>query len=119
MINKSNAVALVTLLAILLFSLTANVSESYIEVMGRRLPEACVWRSAGMECLGCGMTRGIVYLFNGEMVLAWKMHPGSFVIAILLLLELYPAYSQSKIKVKVRWLAAVMILIMGLLLRIS
>jgi hypothetical protein len=118
MINKSSVVALATLLAILLISRMANVADGYIEIMGKRLPEACVWRSAGMECLGCGMTRGIVYLFNGEMALAWKLHPGSFVIALLLLLEIYPAYSQSRIKGRTRWLAAAMILVMGLFLRI-
>ena len=34
----------------------------------------------GVECLGCGMQRAIVYLFSGQFAAAFKVYPAVFTI---------------------------------------
>lgn len=56
-----------------------------VAVAGRRLPPLCAFRLVtGRRCPGCGMTRGFLYLFRGDVVNAVRANhltPVAFVLA--------------------------------------
>ena len=50
------------------------------------LPELCtskrIW---GMDCPGCGLTRGFISISHGQFQRAWHFNPASFVVYLLII----------------------------------
>lgn len=39
---------------------------------------SCQWKQLGMDCMGCGMQRSIIYILKGEFVDAFFMYPAIY-----------------------------------------
>ena len=50
----------------------------------------------GIECLGCGLQRSIVLLFQGEFLAAFKMYPAIYTLILLGLFLIVNAYVRFK-----------------------
>lgn len=45
-------------------------------------PERCYWKvNYGIECPGCGLTRGTQHMLHGEWEVGWEYNPLSLVVA--------------------------------------
>jgi hypothetical protein len=53
---------------------------------GRPLPfDLCLWhRITGLRCLGCGMTRSICHLMQGDPAGSLALHPAGPVVVVLI-----------------------------------
>ena len=69
--------------AAIVVSLAVSMSireQTEVLIPGTRiaLPELCNFRRvAGIDCPGCGMTRGFISLGHGDLVGAWRYNPAS------------------------------------------
>jgi hypothetical protein len=57
-------------------------------------------RLLGVDCLGCGIQRAAVLLFNGEFSLAFKMYPAIytlFILAFFLIFNLFFKFKNDEI----------------------
>ena len=50
----------------------------------------------GLECLGCGMQRATVLVFQGEFTAAFKMYPAIFTIFILAFFLIFNFFVKFK-----------------------
>ncbi len=63
---------------ILAFSFDLNESSS-VTAGGWQLPSVCTFRNmTGIDCPGCGLTRGFVAISHGQIASAWNYNPASF-----------------------------------------
>ena len=62
----------------------------------------------GIDCLGCGMQRSLVYIAKGEFLEAFKMYPAIYTILLFFILVLYNFFSKRKIKPKIIYSLAVL-----------
>lgn len=56
---------------------------------GWTAPEACssrVW--FGIECPGCGLTRGFIRLAEGNVSAAWRLNPASWLLSLAVVFQL-------------------------------
>jgi hypothetical protein len=54
----------------------------------------CIFKNLGFDfCPGCGLGRGITFLFHGQFIESWQSHPMAL---IALLVLLYRSYSILK-----------------------
>ncbi len=44
---------------------------------------SCPWKRFGLECMGCGMQRSIIYLLKGEFIAAFYMYPPIYSLIIM------------------------------------
>lgn len=56
----------------------------------------------GVECLGCGMQRAIVYLFSGQFAAAFKVYPAIYTIVILLTVILVNFFVKFKFDYQIK-----------------
>jgi len=56
----------------------------------------------GIECLGCGMQRSILLIFQGEFVAAFKMYPAIYTIIILVLFIIFSLFKKFKYSYKIK-----------------
>ncbi|MCH2180980.1 MAG: DUF2752 domain-containing protein [Mariniblastus sp.] len=50
------------------------------------LPELCTSKRVfGIDCPGCGLTRGFISISHGEFQRAWHFNPASFVVYVLVI----------------------------------
>jgi len=57
----------------------------------------------GIDCLGCGLQRSTLFLFEGQFVAAFKMYPAIytlFAFAIFLILNLFVKFKHNE-KIKI------------------
>ena len=50
----------------------------------------------GVECLGCGMQRATILLFQGEFILAFKMYPAIYTLFILVFFLIFSIFKKFK-----------------------
>lgn len=60
----------------------------------------------GLPCPGCGMTRAVLLLAQGQFSQAWEIHPFVYPLAILALLAIVLRYGLGQ---KIRWMEYVLI----------
>jgi len=56
----------------------------------------------GIECLGCGMQRSLVLVFQGEFLAAFKMYPAIYTIIILVLFIIFSLFKKFKYSQKIK-----------------
>ncbi|MEJ2112541.1 MAG: DUF2752 domain-containing protein [Flavobacteriaceae bacterium] len=56
----------------------------------------------GIECLGCGMQRSFILVFQGDFVGAFKMYPAIFTIIILVLFIIFNLFKKFKYDYKIK-----------------
>ena len=39
---------------------------------------SCQWKQMGVECMGCGMQRSLIYLLKGDFIAAFYMYPAIY-----------------------------------------
>ncbi|WP_117880341.1 DUF2752 domain-containing protein [Aureibaculum luteum] len=39
---------------------------------------SCQWKQLGVECMGCGMQRSLIYLLKGDFIAAFYMYPAIY-----------------------------------------
>lgn len=57
--------------------------------------------TTGMECIGCGLQRAILAIFQGEFQKAWAIHPASFTTVVLLVYAFLHVFKNFKHGAKV------------------
>ena len=61
-------------------------SADYVSIFGYPIPEICfLKRNFGISCLGCGLTRSVVYTFHLDISHALQMHLGGIPISCIAL----------------------------------
>lgn len=50
----------------------------------------------GIECLGCGVQRSLILVFQGDFSGAYKMYPAIFTIIILVLFIIFNLFKRFK-----------------------
>ena len=56
----------------------------------------------GIECLGCGMQRSLVMVFQGDFAGAFQMYPGVFTIILLVLFVIFNLFKKFKNDYKIK-----------------
>lgn len=46
---------------------------------------SCQWKYMGVECMGCGFQRSVIYLLKGEFVNAFKTYPAIYTLIFMML----------------------------------
>ena len=68
-----------------------------LSVAGQRLPEVCsLYRTTGLPCPGCGLTRSWVSALHGDLGASWLHHPLGWLVLL---------YALAQIARHVAWLA--------------
>jgi len=66
---------------------------------------SCPWKSAGIECTGCGLQRAIIHLLKGEFVEAFIIYPAIYtLIFMMLFLGLHLKFNFVKGHILLKWL---------------
>lgn len=66
---------LVLSLLVVAASVIFDGDQQQVEVFGHTLPGLCMFRNlTGMRCPGCGLTRSFVFMGEGSVVEAFRMH---------------------------------------------
>ncbi len=66
------------IIIVLAFSFDLN-PDAHVESGGLALPSVCWFRNmTGMNCPGCGLTRGFVAIAEGNLKAAWDFNPASW-----------------------------------------
>lgn len=50
----------------------------------------------GIDCLGCGIQRATVLLFQGEFILAFKMYPAIYTLFVLVFFLIFNIFKKFK-----------------------
>ena len=45
---------------------------------------SCQWKNMGIECMGCGFQRSVIYLMKGEFLNAFKIYPAIFTLILMM-----------------------------------
>jgi hypothetical protein len=85
------------------------------------LPHLCMARAwVGVKCAGCGMTRAIIHLAEGDWHASWRSHRLGGLVALLIVLQipyrLWALYRGEHRFVELRWQAALWCVLIALLL---
>ena len=56
----------------------------------------------GIECLGCGLQRSLILVFQGDFAGAYKMYPAIFTIIILMLFIIFNLFKKFKHDYKIK-----------------
>jgi hypothetical protein len=72
---------------IIVFGIILEPSTDFVSFLGYPLPEVCyVKRFFDISCLGCGLTRSVVFAFHFEFQTSLHMHIGGIPISIFAIL---------------------------------
>lgn len=45
---------------------------------------SCQWKEMGMECMGCGLQRSVIYLLKGDLTNAFLTYPAIYTLVFML-----------------------------------
>jgi hypothetical protein len=45
---------------------------------------SCQWKNMGIECMGCGFQRSVIYLLKGQFLNAFKTYPAIFTLLLMM-----------------------------------
>ena len=63
---------------------TGGETKVYLPGMSIPLPDLCTSKRVfGVDCPGCGLTRGFISISHGQFQQAWHFNPASFVVYVL------------------------------------
>ena len=66
---------------------------------------SCQWKNLGMECMGCGFQRSVIFLLKGEFTKAFISYPAIYTLIILaLMLGLHLKFNFSAGHKILQWL---------------
>jgi len=58
---------------------------------------SCQWKEMGIECMGCGLQRSVIYLLKGDFVNAFLSYPAIYSLVLMLFfLALHLKFNFSK-----------------------
>ena len=58
---------------------------------------SCQWKEMGMECMGCGLQRSVIYLLKGDFTNAFLSYPAIYsLVFMLFFLGLHLKFNFSK-----------------------
>ena len=58
---------------------------------------SCQWKEMGMECMGCGLQRSVIYLLKGDFVNAFLSYPAIYSLVLMLfILALHLKFNFSQ-----------------------
>jgi len=75
----------------------------------------------GFECLGCGLQRSVVLLFNGEFIAAFKMYPAIYTLIPLFLIigiNFFVKFKNADKIINVLAIASVSIIIISYIIKL-
>ena len=73
---------------------------------------SCQWKELGMECMGCGLQRSVIFLLKGEFIKAFVTYPAIYsLMALGLLLGLHLKFNFASGHKILKWLFVVNVLI--------
>jgi len=76
----------------------------------------------GVDCLGCGMQRALLYVFQGDFVAAFKMYPAIFTLLILgvyILLNLKFKFKKSQLIIRSLVIINIVIILISYIIKMS
>lgn len=62
----------------------------------------------GVDCLGCGMQRSLLFIAKGEFVEAFKMYPAIYTILLFFMLVTYNFFFKKKVNSKIIYSLAIL-----------
>lgn len=65
----------------------------------------------GVDCLGCGMQRSLLFIAKGEFIEAFKMYPAIYTILLFFILVAYNFLFKKKVNSKIIYSLAILNLI--------
>jgi hypothetical protein len=65
-------------------------------------------RLFGVDCLGCGMQRSLLFIAKGEFIAAFKMYPAIYTILLFFILVAYNFFFKKKINSKIIYSLAIL-----------
>ncbi len=115
--------AIVGTILILAFALV-EVSDGRVALRGftdRPLPETCMARRLfGLRCPGCGLTRSMIHLTEGDWRASWRSHRLGGLFAALIALQipyrLMALRRRDRLVIPTRWLVLSGYLLIGALI---
>jgi len=61
--------------AVLVLAATMSATVEVVTVLDWEIPSLCLWqRTTGWDCLGCGLTRSMVFMGHGQLSSAFQAH---------------------------------------------
>ena len=82
---------------------------------------SCQWKEMGMECMGCGLQRSVIYLLKGDFEQAFLTYPAIYTLVIMfffLALHLKLNFKKGHIILKGIFMLNVVIILINYLLKI-
>lgn len=65
-----------------------NIKEYMLPCLNKKL--------IGLDCMGCGMQRSIVFVFKGEFIQAFNMYPAIYTLLLLFIVISYNFFYNFK-----------------------
>lgn len=66
---------------------------------------SCQWKEMGMECMGCGLQRSVIYLLKGDFHHAFLVYPAIYSLLLMgLFLGLHLKFNFTKGHLVLKWL---------------
>ena len=66
---------------------------------------SCQWKNMGIECMGCGFQRSVIYLMKGEFLNAFKTYPAIYtLIGMMIFLGFHLKFNFAKGHKALMWL---------------
>lgn len=62
----------------------------------------------GVDCLGCGMQRSLLFIIKGEFIEAFKMYPAIYTILLFFILVVYNFFFKKKVNSKIIYSLAIL-----------
>ncbi|HEY4490598.1 MAG TPA: DUF2752 domain-containing protein [Acidobacteriota bacterium] len=69
--------------------MVADTNGQYVNLWGHPLPALCFFqRFVGFDCPGCGITRSLIFAFDGRFTQSYFQHLWGLPLALLLLMQI-------------------------------